>query len=220
MSKAAKERHIKVIVAEGRKGGIGKTTTCINLATSLSRAGYNVGIYDVDSQGTLAKWFNNRVSKKGIKDDPYYIPLDQDNLADGVDKADKAGFDFLIIDTPPVEAKYLTHVTAIADLVIITTKPSGGDLDAVTDTVRAVRAAGKPFAFHISETRTNSVALIDTMKSLSSFGPIAGNTRTLDVFRELFTYGDTLFEAAPNSKATLDINSMRIFVENFFNGDN
>ncbi len=58
------------------------------------------------------------------------------------------------------------------------------------------------------------------MKSLSSFGPIAGNTRTLDVFRELFTYGDTLFEAAPNSKATLDINSMRIFVENFFNGDN
>ena len=220
MTKADTARHLKVIVTQGRKGGIGKTTTCINLASALSRAANNVGIYDVDSQGTLAKWFNNRVNKKGIKDDPYYLTLDQDNLADGIKKADKAGFDFLIIDTPPVEAKYLTHVTAVADLVIITTKPSGGDLDAVTDTVKAVRAAEKAFAFHISETRTNSLALIDTMKSLSSFGPIAGTTRTLDVFRELFTYGDTLFEAAPNSKATLDINSMRIFIEKFFNGDN
>jgi chromosome partitioning protein len=45
---------MKIITISTNKGGVGKTTTVVNLACSLARQGYKIGMIDFDAQANLS----------------------------------------------------------------------------------------------------------------------------------------------------------------------
>ena len=64
----------KYLVMSG-KGGVGKTTTAVNLAISLSERGFQVGLMDVDLHGPNTLKMLGLEGKKLTSDGKQLIPL-------------------------------------------------------------------------------------------------------------------------------------------------
>ncbi len=69
---------MKVLVVINSKGGVGKTTCTINLASEFQSAGYKTLLIDLDSQRDLTNFFlgddsNNEVNIQGVLENSYSI---------------------------------------------------------------------------------------------------------------------------------------------------
>jgi chromosome partitioning protein len=55
----------KVIAVVNQKGGVGKTTTCVNLGAALSQKKFKVLLIDLDPMGSLSGWLIDQPSENG-----------------------------------------------------------------------------------------------------------------------------------------------------------
>jgi len=74
----------KIIVICNQKGGVGKTTTSINLAAYLAMAGKKVMLIDLDPQANATSGLG--VNKHNIKKSTYHILLEESGLTDILQK--------------------------------------------------------------------------------------------------------------------------------------
>ena len=70
----------RILACSNQKGGVGKTTTVVNLATSLARAGANVLVVDLDPQGNATSGFG--VERSTVRKSTYDVLLGNVPLAD------------------------------------------------------------------------------------------------------------------------------------------
>ncbi len=183
------------------KGGVGKSTLSTHLAVEAERAGAGrIAMTDTDPQGSLEDWYKARAAET-----PVLI-----NAAAGLAKAIKgcrdAGFDFLIVDTPPSATAEIASVVVQADLCIIPVRPSPNDLRAVGRTVTIVRTAKKPFLFVLSQVNSTARITLQASGALSKHGPVAETAIASRVgFAVSMTDGRTASEIEPNSKSAAEI---------------
>jgi chromosome partitioning protein len=78
-----------------QKGGTGKTTLALSLAVAAEAAGRSVLVIDLDPQASACKWGDRRA-----RDAPAVMDAQPARLAAALAKAEQAGVDIAIVDTP------------------------------------------------------------------------------------------------------------------------
>ena len=142
----------KVISIVNQKGGVGKTTTAVNLAAGLGRQGCKVLLIDIDPQGNSTSGYG--LNKRDIRLSSYDVltksaKIDEPTVETGFEgvsvvpsNMDLAGAEIEMIDLPKREALLkaaISHVRSKYDYILLDCPPSLGliTLNALTasDTV-------------------------------------------------------------------------------------
>lgn len=191
-----------VLVLASQKGGAGKTTLSRHLAIEAERAGEGpVVLIDADPQGGLAGWWNRRQAET-----PVFFASRLEDLPKHIEQARGGGFNLVIIDTPPQATSLIQAVVCLADLVLIPTRPSPDDLDAVGRTIDIVESAKKPMVFVINGATKNARITGQAAIALSQSGTVATATLHHSVsFPTSGIDGRTVGELDPTSNSAKEV---------------
>ena len=140
-----------VVSIVNQKGGVGKTTTAVNLSAALAMQGKSVLLFDIDAQGNATTGLG--VSKKGVKLTAYDVFIGTADAKKAVIHTEKCGVDLIPasidlagVDTELAFAQNRSYLLKAAledirkeyDYIIIDSPPSLGSL-----TVNVLAASDK-----------------------------------------------------------------------------
>ena len=81
----------RVVCIANQKGGVGKTTTTVNLAAGLARVGQRVLVVDLDPQGNAT--MGSGIDKRTLELTVYDVLLENASIAEARQRNDKVGYD-------------------------------------------------------------------------------------------------------------------------------
>jgi chromosome partitioning protein len=70
----------KIISFSNQKGGVGKTTTCVNLGSCVAQEGYKVLLVDIDPQGNTTTGLG--IAKSSVKKSIYNVLIEDESIND------------------------------------------------------------------------------------------------------------------------------------------
>jgi chromosome partitioning protein len=122
----------KITIVLNGKGGVGKTTTAVNLAAIFAEH-HRVLLVDADPQGSASWWVKQSQGRD--------LGFETTVLTDltGVSRQQWSDYDIVVVDMPPaLDSIALAAIMPIADYLVLPTPPAPMDLAALIRTVRQV----------------------------------------------------------------------------------
>ncbi len=161
-------------------------------------------LIDIDPQGSLADWWNEREEEF-----PAFAQTTVARLAADLAVLRQQGFRLAVIDTPPAITMAIQSVISVAELIVVPTRPSPHDLRAVGATVDLCERAGKPLLFVINAATPKAKITSEAAVALSQHGTVAPITlhhRT--DFAASMIDGRTVMEVDPNGRSAQEVSAL------------
>ena len=190
-----------------QKGGTGKTTLALSLATEAAAAGRSVVVVDLDPQASACEWSDLRGADA---DDSGVVVIDAQpaRVEAVVEKAREGGVDLVLIDTAGRTEQAALAGSRVADLVLIPLQPSVVDLKTVQATVDLIRlGGGAPHAVVLMRVKPLGARASETSDWLGQLDiPVCPATIGDRVaFQDAFALGRGVCEYEPEGKAAGEV---------------
>lgn len=194
------------IAIVSQKGGSGKTTLAVHLATRAAQAGHESCVVDTDPQATAAAWSDWRGDFL-----PLVVTSPPARLGRTIEGAKKNGVDFVVIDTPPHADAAAREAIKAADIVLIPSKPRAFDLHALEPIADLVKFADKPAFVVLNSVPAGATLLTEeAKKSAKTMGlklcPVSLGDRA--AFHRSSAKGETAGEIDPEGKAAKEVEKL------------
>jgi chromosome partitioning protein len=198
------------IVLASTKGGCGKSTSAVLLATELATSGYSVAIIDADPNQPISLW----AARNGTPDALKIISQVDENTIIDVIEAEEQVSTFVIIDLEGSANMTAAYAISRADLVIVPTQGSLLDAMEAMKSVALVKQQEKAFAkqipYAVLLTRTSAAVrsrtLKDVVAQITGAGVPTFKTEIFerDAFRAIFSFGGTLRTLDPKQVSGIE----------------
>ncbi|MBW2335894.1 MAG: AAA family ATPase [Deltaproteobacteria bacterium] len=195
-----------IISFVNQKGGVGKTTTAINLAIGLKKKNYNLVFIDADPQGSAVQWH-------AIEGNKSFEILHHPSPIHATDiRQLSMNYDYVIIDAPPAIGDISKAILAVTDLAIIPLSPSALDVWSCWGTLKMVdeiRPLNSDIEVKLLINRKIPGTKIgrDSREAMKQFQMDVFNTELCQrvAFIDAMTSGVSVMQYAPHSKAAREI---------------
>ncbi|MCY0908742.1 MAG: ParA family protein [Sulfobacillus thermotolerans] len=216
-----------MLVVHNQKGGVGKTTTSVNLAACLAAAQVHVLLIDGDLQANatdefacpleprVARWIRDDVfmpvqARENLDvlssspDEEWWWDVATDQVQRRVDNI-RSRYDIIIVDTAPSRSPWVTSLLQVADAILVPVDLAYHAVAGVDHLLKFVpthRLIGfVPVRF---DRRTRQSALMLEALSASTGNLVAPAIRTSIEVDRAAQSGKPLVEYAPHSTAAQD----------------
>jgi chromosome partitioning protein len=198
-----------VICFVNQKGGVGKTTTAINIGASLKRKNWSVVLVDADPQGSAVQWQdveNNNTF--GVLHHPGpVLPADIEELTEI--------YDYVLIDAPPAIDEITRSVLAVSELAVVPLSPSPLDIWSCEGTLEMISEArrqnpGLEIKLLINRKIPGTRLGREAREAVDIFDTGVFETELCQrvAFIDAMTCGVSVTQYSPGSKAAAEVESL------------
>jgi chromosome partitioning protein len=191
-------RAMPIIVFASPKGGAGKSTSAVLLASELARKGAAVTVIDADPNKPLSQWSRRPGCPPNIT---VVADVTESTVIDAIEEA-AAATPFVIVDLEGTASMMVAYAISRADLVIIPTQGSQLDAAEAAKAIKLIRqqekAFGRTISYAVLFTRTSAALRPRTLHHIQSefarYGVQGFRTQMheRDAYRAIFSFGGTL----------------------------
>ena len=198
-----------VVTVAQQKGGAGKTTLVIQLATALAAQGRRAALVDIDPQGSLTGWMRIREHRQRDAPELRFAMIGGWRLGVEVDRL-KRESDVILVDTPPhteIDAKAAVRG---ADLVLVPVQPSSLDVWASQGTVELAAREKRKLALVLNRVPPRGRAIEEARQALMELGAPALGTQlgNRQAFVTSIAQGLGVVESEPKSAAADEVRAL------------
>ncbi|MCO5734813.1 ParA family protein [Rhizobium sp. SSA_523] len=199
-----------VITFANTKGGAGKTTAVLLLATELARQGHRVTVLDADPQFWMSRWYDLSQPLQRLSVVPYVTQASIDRHLE----ESRHSSDYILIDLPGARSPLLAKAIGLSDHVLIPIQGCAMDAQGGAHVLELLHYLDSKLGLKVPHsvvlTRVNS--MVTTRALLAVKGLLA--QRNVDVlntpiiersaFRDVFDCGGTLYSMTADRVSNLD----------------
>ncbi|UJW74172.1 ParA family protein [Rhizobium sp. SL42] len=199
-----------VISFANAKGGAGKTTAALLLATELAHQGYRVAILDADPQRWITQWFDTSGPQHNIE---VVSEVSVASVQGHIRELSRTN-DYIVMDLAGARDAMVTTAVGLSDHVMIPIQGCAMDAKGgaqILDLIKMMEDAGRMVIPH-SVVLTRVTSMVTTRALLTIKGLLA--TRGVNVidtpiversaYREIFDCGGTLYSMDAAKISNLD----------------